>query len=250
MISTDYKVIFLVLLLILGLLMNNVNSLQKCSDVCEFDDNVYTGHCGAFANDNDNWCTDSFSNEDYCCASSSSGCCDPNAGAIAGLVIGIVIILGFSIWGCYICCCKKKSRPSMNPNNNNNNNSNYNNNANPMNRNNIPSNSNYEMFSVTVPHGISSGMKFKISANGEELEVVCPPGAVAGQNINVEVPKPINTDQKFMVVIPNGVSPGMKFKVNANGQEYEVICPDGTGPGQSIEISIAGQIHIPTATPM
>ena len=51
MISTDYKVIVLVLLQILGLLMNNVNSLQECSNVCELDDNVYTGHCGAFAND-------------------------------------------------------------------------------------------------------------------------------------------------------------------------------------------------------
>ena len=48
---------------------------------------------------------------DVCCAQSSSECCDPNGGAIAGIVIGIIVMIGVC---CYYCCnCNK----NMNNNN-------------------------------------------------------------------------------------------------------------------------------------
>ena len=79
-----------------------------CIGVCNSNDNQYTGHCGAFANENDNWCTNA-DDEDICCASSSRDCCDTDGGAIAGLVIGLLIFLAFSVYGCYHCCCKTEN---------------------------------------------------------------------------------------------------------------------------------------------
>ena len=245
--KADYKIVFI--LGLLGLLFYDVNAAPSCYQFCDIGDTRYEGHCGAFQEKSDRWCVDS-SNDEYCCAQSSSDCCDPDAGAIAGLVIGIVVALICCIYGCYSCCCKKPARPSLNPNSNPNQSSSR---PNPMYANNVPSSSDYEMFTVTIPSGISSGMKFKISANGEEMEVVCPPGSVAGQTINVEVPKPASVpsnNQKFAVVVPNGISPGMNFKVNANGQDYEVTCPPGAVAGQQIEIFVDTAPKIPVATPI
>ena len=91
-----------------------------------FDDDIWTGecsltscpglhqgHCGAFGQETDKWCE--MGGTDVCCAQSSSECCEPNGGAIAGLVIGIIVVIGVC---CYYCC-------NCNKNTNNNNNKEY-----------------------------------------------------------------------------------------------------------------------------
>lgn len=73
---------------------------------CNILTNVYTGSCGAFAEENDRWCYSEFFEDDICCSSSSSSsdCCDPKAGAIAGVTIAFVVVIALSIWGCCFCC--------------------------------------------------------------------------------------------------------------------------------------------------
>jgi surface protein len=70
--------------------------------------NVWDGHCGVFNQETDKWCEYAGTNNRFCCAEDDEECCEDNPGAIAGLVIGIIVVIGFSIYGC-ICCCWKKT---------------------------------------------------------------------------------------------------------------------------------------------
>ena len=83
----------------------------------------YYGSCGAFANkDESHWCEGSGAFEysglsysysaDICMANSEDDCCVPNGGAIAGLVIGLVVgivgIVTLCAWCCKCCCFRPK----------------------------------------------------------------------------------------------------------------------------------------------
>jgi len=66
---------------------------------------IHGGHCGALATKTDKWCE--MGGDDVCCAENSGECCVANGGAIAGIIIGIVALIGIC---CYYCCnCKKKN---------------------------------------------------------------------------------------------------------------------------------------------
>ena len=66
---------------------------------------VHGGNCGALSIKTDKWCE--MGGTDVCCAENSDECCDPNGGAIAGIIIGIIVVIGVC---CYYCCnCKKKN---------------------------------------------------------------------------------------------------------------------------------------------
>ena len=43
---------------------------------------------------------------------------------------------------------------------------------------------------VSVPAGVAPGQPFQVNANGQVLTVQCPPGAMPGQQIPVQVPPP------------------------------------------------------------
>lgn len=88
----------------------------SCSSTCGLNDNVYYGSCGAFSvKDDSNWCTALGS--EFCCGASSASCCKTDGGAVAGLVIGIIIFLGISItacaWCCKCCCFKHPPAPNV-----------------------------------------------------------------------------------------------------------------------------------------
>lgn len=79
-------------------------------------ENINTGSCGLFSKEKaDTWCThegdvhdpifgEIFSGDKICCATSSTGCCDPDSGAIAGVAIGLIIGLSLLILLCCACC--------------------------------------------------------------------------------------------------------------------------------------------------
>ena len=71
------------------------------------DPQFYEGECGALSEKNeDRWC--SVDGQDYCCAASEDDCCVDDEGAIAGIVIAIILaISGCGIACCYFgkCCC-------------------------------------------------------------------------------------------------------------------------------------------------
>ena len=87
--------------------------------------NWYYGSCGAFAKkDESHWCGGSGAFEfeysglsysysaDICMANSKDDCCVPNGGAIAGLVIGLIVgivgIVTLCAWCCKCCCFRPK----------------------------------------------------------------------------------------------------------------------------------------------
>ena len=64
---------------------------------------VHGGHCGALATKTDKWCE--MGGTDVCCTENSGECCVANGGAIAGIIIGIIAVIGIC---CYYCCnCNK-----------------------------------------------------------------------------------------------------------------------------------------------
>ena len=67
---------------------------------------VHQGHCGAFGQETDKWCD--MGGTEVCCAENSEDCCEANGGAIAGTVIGIIVVIGVC---CYYCCnCNKNNK--------------------------------------------------------------------------------------------------------------------------------------------
>lgn len=73
-------------------------------------DEVFVATCGFLSVKTDKF---SCTSDIICCAPSSGDCCELNAGALAGLVIGIVVFLALSITGCAYCCkCCCFSRPA------------------------------------------------------------------------------------------------------------------------------------------
>jgi len=72
--------------------------------------NIYTGSCGALAQKSECWETYSYlttsgqTTQEICCANGSGDCCEGNPGAIAGVVIGGIVILVLSIVACVACC--------------------------------------------------------------------------------------------------------------------------------------------------
>ena len=73
-----------------------------CAEKCE-GKNQYSGTCGGLAENSDKWCEAGDKDKEMyimvCCANSSSECCDPNIGAIVGIVIAIVVVLAVAITG-------------------------------------------------------------------------------------------------------------------------------------------------------
>jgi len=51
--------------------------------------NLFTGHCGVFQKETGCWDEP----KDYCCAKNAGECCDPDAGPIVGVVIGIIAFI-------------------------------------------------------------------------------------------------------------------------------------------------------------
>ena len=78
-------------------------------DVCS--DELYDGKCGGLSQEAkgkwDDWMVVEGSLgyiEDACCASNEDMCCEANVGAILGLVIGLVVVIGGSIFACCKFC--------------------------------------------------------------------------------------------------------------------------------------------------
>ena len=89
---------------------------NSCPNVCGAYDTVYYGECGAFTTKNeDSWCD--VAGSEFCCATSEEGCCPTDGGAVAGLVIGIIVFLALSItacaWCCKCCCFKPPPAPTV-----------------------------------------------------------------------------------------------------------------------------------------
>jgi len=106
---------------------------------------------------------------------------------------------------------------------------------------------------VIVPPNIYPGMHFVVDVNGQRFKVTCPPNTQPGERIAVTVPgagghsttPPAPTGgggshvQYFDVIVPQGVLPGSRFKVRANGKEFVVTCPANVGPGQKIRVPVS-----------
>ena len=87
---------------LLALVALAVGAASSC-DVCSKE--LYEGKCGAFTQEakgkwDDWWITLDGCIEDACCASNEDMCCEANVGAILGLVIGLVVVIGGSIFAC------------------------------------------------------------------------------------------------------------------------------------------------------
>ena len=97
-----------------GCSLSDMCEAYTCAvNTCSWGDNAYYGDCGAFQIKSERWCD--ICGEPTCCASSDVGCCDTDGGALAGLVIGIVVFLIASITSCAYCCkcCCFRPRPAV-----------------------------------------------------------------------------------------------------------------------------------------
>eukprot|EP00740_Mantoniella_antarctica_P022085 CAMPEP_0198703706 /NCGR_PEP_ID=MMETSP1468-20131203/389498_1 /TAXON_ID=1461545 /ORGANISM="Mantoniella sp, Strain CCMP1436" /LENGTH=328 /DNA_ID=CAMNT_0044462441 /DNA_START=279 /DNA_END=1266 /DNA_ORIENTATION=- len=80
--------------------------------------NQWQGTCGALSKKTDKW-SSSYGGEEWCCSPTFDGCCEVNGGAVAGLVIGVVvfiaIVVSLSVWACKrnACCCYNKPVPPV-----------------------------------------------------------------------------------------------------------------------------------------
>ena len=78
-------------------------AMPAAADHCAYDamdsDDYYSGYryygsCGAFGKKSHCW------SGSYCYAYKEEDCCEVDGGALAGLIIGIVLFLGELPWGC------------------------------------------------------------------------------------------------------------------------------------------------------
>jgi hypothetical protein len=67
-------------------------AMPAAADHCGMD--MFYGSCGAFAKKSHCW------SGSYCYAWKEEDCCEVDGGALAGLIIGIVLFLGELPWGC------------------------------------------------------------------------------------------------------------------------------------------------------
>lgn len=139
--------------------------------------------------------------------------------------------------------------------------------------------SNSQMYVVTIPQGIGPGQNFAVMLNGQRHIFQCPPNARAGSRVHLSIPSggpqgiggnngsssmggmrthgssgshlarrnssgiiPSQNpaQQRYRVVVPQGVRPGHNFAVVVNGQRMIVTCPQNTQAGQTIEIVVGG----------
>jgi len=88
------------------LITQHGRSMQSSSNTqyCDLFD-MNTGSCGGLAKKTSCW-VDGYSSllGDVCCASSTSDCCEVNPGALAGVIIGGVVVLALLIASCVACC--------------------------------------------------------------------------------------------------------------------------------------------------
>ena len=87
---------------LLALVALAVGAAASC-DVCS--DELYDGKCGALSQEAedkwDDWMVEGLEIagciEDVCCASNEDDCCEANVGAIVGIVIALVVVIGGSV---------------------------------------------------------------------------------------------------------------------------------------------------------
>ena len=102
---------------------------------------------------------------------------------------------------------------------------------------------------VVVPPGVKPGGLFQIQTpHGDVLQVTCPPGASAGQQIPVGVPAPPGSVE---VVVPPGVEPGDLFQIQTpSGDMLQVTCPPGASAGQQIPVVVPARAGSEAAAPV
>ena len=103
---------------------------------------------------------------------------------------------------------------------------------------------------VQVPPGLYEGDTFVVStADGQEFNVIVPPGCAEGSLLTVAVP-PMGGPQPFEVQVPDGLLAGDAFLVAMeNGQELEVFVPDGCQGGDIILVDLPAPPSQPPSLP-
>ncbi len=95
---------------LLALVALAVGAAASC-DVCRKE--LYDGNCGGLSQEAedkwDDWTPSAFDDDqfcikDVCCASNEDDCCEANVGAIVGIVIALVVVIGGSVFACCKFC--------------------------------------------------------------------------------------------------------------------------------------------------
>ena len=94
---------------LLALVALAVGAASSC-DVCSKE--LYDGKCGGLLQEAkgkwDDWITPDLQGygciEDVCCAEKKADCCEANVGAIVGIVIALVVVIGGSVFACCKFC--------------------------------------------------------------------------------------------------------------------------------------------------
>ena len=104
---------------------------------------------------------------------------------------------------------------------------------------------------VVVPPGVEPGGLFQIQTpRGDVLQVTCPPGASAGQQIPVAVPARAGS-VVHEVVVPPGVEPGGFLQIQTPGGDMlQVTCPPGASAGQRIPVVVPARAGSEAAPPV
>jgi hypothetical protein len=92
---------------------HSVRMLQSSNRVCALE-NINTGSCGGLFQEADG-CWEEYtwtflsttSTGQVCCAESTGDCCEINPGALAGAIIGVIVVLGLAVLSCVACCLFK-----------------------------------------------------------------------------------------------------------------------------------------------